>query len=263
MSKKTTSVVDRRKILRAGERSHTRFYAVLAKEVREFNETKICGRLLMMMSKSLQGRSMFEARRVSLICEVDLGARRPDCICIFEFSNPDSGGGVCIILELKTCRFISSGETASKREQRATGMHQLRDSLKLLQPLAPPGNQDIYLCPILVFIAQKTLRVSRVTRLVPLKIAGDISAMNRALASLSTYTVPIKPRKRRVPSVRKRQSRKNGATLKQGLPPLTSPTLPDETSAATSVVVAGARNTTVLQKIASLFCVPMPHLKTD
>ncbi|BBM13196.1 nuclear protein [pteropodid alphaherpesvirus 2] len=260
---KTTSVVERRKILRAGERSHTRFYAVLAKEVREFNETRICGKLMMMMSKSLQGRSMFEARRVSLICEVDLGARRPDCICIFEFTNPNPGGGVCIILELKTCRFMSSGETASKREQRATGMNQLRDSLKLLQPLAPPGNQDIYLCPILVFISQKTLRVSRVTRLVPLKIAGDIGAMNRALTSLSTYTVPLKPRKRRAPSLRKRQPRKSGSGGKPGLSAATSSMPTDRPHASSSVVAVGARNTNVLQKIAALFCVPTPPPKAD
>lgn len=73
---------------------------------------------------------MFEATRVTLICEVDLGPRRPDCICVFEFANDKTLGGVCVIIELKTCKYISSGDTASKREQRATGMKQDLDPLR-------------------------------------------------------------------------------------------------------------------------------------
>ncbi|MDN5143210.1 hypothetical protein QY485_25565, partial [Escherichia coli] len=89
----------------------------------------ICGTLLTLLSGSLQGRSVFEATRVTLICEVDLGPRRPDCICVFEFANDKTLGGVCVIIELKTCKYISSGDTASKREQRATGMKQGGTSL--------------------------------------------------------------------------------------------------------------------------------------
>lgn len=171
MAARTRSLVERRRVLMAGVRSHTRFYKALAEEVREFHATKICGTLLTLLSGSLQGRSVFEATRVTLICEVDLGPRRPDCICVFEFANDKTLGGVCVIIELKTCKYISSGDTASKREQRATGMKQLRHSLKLLQSLAPPGDKIVYLCPVLVFVAQRTLRVSRVTRLVPQKVS--------------------------------------------------------------------------------------------
>ncbi|WP_420844348.1 hypothetical protein [Lamprobacter modestohalophilus] len=87
---------------------------------------------------------MFEATRVTLICEVDLGPRRPDCICVFEFANDKTLGGVCVIIELKTCKYISSGDTASEREQRATGMKQggtsLTDSpLQELEPINSCG----------------------------------------------------------------------------------------------------------------------------
>lgn len=197
MAARTRSLVERRRVLMAGVRSHTRFYKALAEEVREFHATKICGTLLTLLSGSLQGRSVFEATRVTLICEVDLGPRRPDCICVFEFANDKTLGGVCVIIELKTCKYISSGDTASKREQRATGMKQLRHSLKLLQSLAPPGDKIVYLCPVLVFVAQRTLRVSRVTRLVPQKVSGNITAVVRMLQSLSTYTVPMEPRTQR------------------------------------------------------------------
>ncbi|ECG6686535.1 hypothetical protein E2049_24080, partial [Salmonella enterica subsp. enterica serovar Stanley] len=70
---RTSSLTERRRVLLAGVRSHTRFYKAFAREVREFNATRICGTLLTLMSGSLQGRSLFEATRVTLICEVDLG----------------------------------------------------------------------------------------------------------------------------------------------------------------------------------------------
>ena len=98
MAARTRSLVERRRVLMAGVRSHTRFYKALAEEVREFHATKICGTLLTLLSGSLQGRSVFEATRVTLICEVDLGPRRPDCICVFEFANDKTLGGVCSTL---------------------------------------------------------------------------------------------------------------------------------------------------------------------
>lgn len=243
----------------AGVRSHTRFYKALAEEVREFHATKICGTLLTLLSGSLQGRSVFEATRVTLICEVDLGPRRPDCICVFEFANDKTLGGVCVIIELKTCKYISSGDTASKREQRATGMKQLRHSLKLLQSLAPPGDKIVYLCPVLVFVAQRTLRVSRVTRLVPQKVSGNITAVVRMLQSLSTYTVPMEPRTQRA-----RRRRRGGAARGSASRPKRSHSGardPPEPAARqlppADQTPASTEGGGVLKRIAALFCVPV------
>nr|AER37747.1 UL24 [Human alphaherpesvirus 1] len=258
MAARTRSLVERRRVLMAGVRSHTRFYKALAKEVREFHATKICGTLLTLLSGSLQGRSVFEATRVTLICEVDLGPRRPDCICVFEFANDKTLGGVCVIIELKTCKYISSGDTASKREQRATGMKQLRHSLKLLQSLAPPGDKIVYLCPVLVFVAQRTLRVSRVTRLVPQKVSGNITAVVRMLQSLSTYTVPMEPRTQRARRRRGGAARGSASRPKRSHSGARDPPEPaarqvppaDQTPASTE---GGG----VLKRIAALFCVPV------
>nr|AHM96072.1 nuclear protein UL24 [Papiine alphaherpesvirus 2] len=249
--------IERRRILLAGVRSHVRFYGALAREIREFNATRVCGTLLALLNKSLQGRSVFQATRVTLICEVDLGARRPDCLCVFEFANDATLGGVCVIIELKTCRFISSGETASKREQRATGLSQLRDSVKLVQALAAPGHRTIYLCPVLLFVSQKTLRVSRATRLMPQRITGDVVATVRTLQGLSTYAVPVaaaatrrgRPGGARRPRVRRRG--RGGA-----VPPVPAkPATPEQPAARASP--GRGRGGGVLQKIAALFCVPV------
>ncbi|UVC67276.1 nuclear protein UL24 [Human alphaherpesvirus 1] len=258
MAARTRSLVERRRVLMAGVRSHTRFYKALAEEVREFHATKICGTLLTLLSGSLQGRSVFEATRVTLICEVDLGPRRPDCICVSESANDKTARGLWAIIELKTCKYISSGDTASKREQRATGMKQLRHSLKLLQSLAPPGDKIVYLCPVLVFVAQRTLRVSRVTRLVPQKVSGNITAVVRMLQSLSTYTVPMEPRTQRArhrcggvargfasrPKRSHSGARDPPESAARQLPPA------DQTPASTE---GGG----VLKRIAALFCVPV------
>lgn len=44
MAARTRSLVERRRVLMAGVRSHTRFYKALAEEVREFHATKIRAR---------------------------------------------------------------------------------------------------------------------------------------------------------------------------------------------------------------------------
>ncbi|ARS02918.1 nuclear protein UL24 [Macacine alphaherpesvirus 1] len=262
MARRTGDPIERRRILMAGVRSHVRFYGALAREIWEFNATRVCGTLLALLNKSLQGRSIFQAARVTLICEVDLGARRPDCLCVFEFANDATLGGVCVIIELKTCKFISSGDTASKREQRATGLSQLRDSVKLVQALAPPGHRTIYLCPVLLFVSQKTLRVSRVTRLLPQKITGDVAATVRTLQGLSTYAVPLESvAKRGGRSGSRRPRARRRARGKAASPPGPAiPRAPDRPTTPGRLPDPGARPARgggVLQKIAALFCVPV------
>ncbi|ARS01810.1 nuclear protein UL24 [Macacine alphaherpesvirus 3] len=271
MARRTGDPIERRRILQAGVRSHVRFYGALAREIREFNATRVCGTLLALLNKSLQGRSVFQATRVTLICEVDLGARRPDCLCVFEFGNDVTLGGVCVIIELKTCKFISSGDTASKREQRATGLSQLRDSVKLVRAIAPPGHRTIYLCPVLLFVSQKTLRVSRVTRLLPQKLTGDVAATVRALQGLSTYAVPLEQTTRRVgrsgarrPRARRRARAKPVPAAGPRDPPAAAErAATPEGSPGRSPDPRGrpARGGGVLQKIAALFCVPVSRIE--
>ncbi|AAU88089.1 nuclear protein UL24 [Cercopithecine alphaherpesvirus 2] len=256
MARRTGDPIERRRILLAGVRSHVRFYRALAGEIREFTATRVCGSLLTLLNKSLQGRSVFEATRITLICEVDLGARRPDCLCVFEFANDVTLGGVCVIIELKTCRFISSGETASKREQRATGLSQLRDSVKLVQALVAPGHRTLYLCPVLLFVSQKTLRVSRATRLLPQRITGDVVATVRTLQGLSTYAVPLAATKTRRgrPGARRPRVRRRVRGGGTGPPVPAEPAAPERPPAPRASTGRGGG---VLQKIAALFCVPV------
>ncbi|ARS01661.1 nuclear protein UL24 [Macacine alphaherpesvirus 1] len=267
MVRRTGDPIERRRILLAGVRSHVRFYGALAREIREFNATRVCGTLLALLNRSLQGRSVFQATRVTLICEVDLGARRPDCLCVFEFANDVTLGGVCVIIELKTCKFISSGDTANKREQRATGLSQLRDSVKLVRAIAPPGDRNIYLCPVLLFVSQKTLRVSRVTRLLPQKITGDVAATVRALQGLSTYAVPLesttkrggRPGSRRGRARRRARGRAVPAAGPRDPPAPERPATPEPSPDPRGRQARGGSG--VLQKIAALFCVPVSRVE--
>nr|AAL03943.1 UL24 [Bovine alphaherpesvirus 2]QIC50114.1 non-glycosylated membrane-associated protein [Bovine alphaherpesvirus 2] len=264
MASRRMRSVNRRSILLAGMRSHVKFYKVFADEVRVFNSDRICGPVLQMMERSLQGRSLFDATHVSLICEVDLGARRPDCICVLEFENDATIGGVCVIVELKTCRYISGVETARKREQRATGLSQLRDSVRLLRGLVAPGDRQVYLCPILIFVAQETLRVSRITRLVSHKVPGHVGNTVMVLKSLSTYTVPTGPARQRT-GAKRRAARKPAAMTSAGRRSTEKDQVRcggDKSQQGVTKPIAGAKSADggVLQKIAALFCVAHPKV---
>ncbi|QOD40242.1 nuclear protein [Macropodid alphaherpesvirus 2] len=190
-------VISRRRILRAGVRSHTRFYRLFAEEVRKYNRTKTVGRLFKVITGSVKTFSPDLPTHVRIIYEVDLKGRRPDCVCFCEFGTHAQAIGACFIIELKTCKFISRKESASKREQKLTGLSQLQDSLGLINALIPPGTNPLYLCPILVFVSQKTLKVFKVIRLPVRTTQGNIGGLAHTLQNLATYTVPSKPTPRK------------------------------------------------------------------
>ncbi|AFR32466.1 nuclear protein UL24 [Leporid alphaherpesvirus 4] len=246
--------INRRSILLAGMRSHVKFYKAFDDDVRAFNTSGMCGPILQLMERSLQGQSIFDAAQASLICEVNLGSRRPDCICVLDFSDRAGLGGVCVIVELKTCRYVSATETARKREQRETGMSQLRDSVKLIRDLVAPGSRPIYLCPVLIFVTQKTLRVIRITRLAPRMVHGDVKNTVMTLKGLSTYTVPSAAAPRPASKKRSGKPKRAAHRAKASAAPEQAPNV-GGSSKDKPANTARAADVGVLQKIAALFCV--------
>ncbi|ADO13804.1 nuclear protein UL24 [Saimiriine alphaherpesvirus 1] len=275
----------RRKILQAGVRSHNRFYGEFAKEVRAFNATRTTGQVLTLLQRSLGEKSLCDVAYISLAFEVDLGARRPDCVCVFEFSEGGATAGpkgVCVILEIKTCKFASASESLSKREQRATGMKQLRDSLRLLLAVTPPGADTVSFCPVLLFISQRTLRATRITRLAPRAASGNLANLVRTLRAVSTYAPPktrlIRGRasedrgRSTAPSHKHRRcarKRPTAALARAGPEPpasateassaLRPPPFPHEIITTEAVLRERPTGPSVLQKIAALFCLPAPR----
>ncbi|AMB17050.1 nuclear protein [Macropodid alphaherpesvirus 1] len=215
-------VVGRRQVLRAGVRSHTRFYRVFNEEVRKYNRTKIAGKFLKVLTVSVKTFSPDPPTHVRVIYEVDLKGRRPDCICICEFGPNTQIAGACFIVELKTCKFVSGTESASKREQKITGLAQLRDSLALIHTYIPPGTSPLYICPILVFVSQKTLKAFKVIRLPPKTIQGNVGGLARTLQGLSTYTVPSKPARCKKPRKHKHRCKFTRACGSRAPPPTPS-----------------------------------------
>ncbi|AQS79192.1 nuclear protein UL24 [Ateline alphaherpesvirus 1] len=260
---------ERRKILRAGVRSHNRFYRALAEEARAFNAARATGAVLALLQRSLGEKTLRDVARVTPVFEVNLGARRPDCVCVFEFARGDGDGAaaeaVCVILELKTCKFTFAPDSASKREQRATGLAQLRDSLRLLLAAMPPGSDTILVCPVLLFVSQRTLRATRVTRLAPRRASGNATNLVRALRAVAAYTPPPqKPGPRKGARKTAVGARGRGtaapapapaAAKPDPAPRLRPPPFPHELVAAPRRAGSAPG---VLQRIAALFCIPPP-----
>lgn len=75
-------------------------------------------RLAPLFSELVPAETLKTALGVSLAFEVNLGQRRPDCVCTVQFGKGSDAKGVCILIELKTCRFSKNMNTASKNLQR-------------------------------------------------------------------------------------------------------------------------------------------------
>ncbi|QCT05814.1 UL24 [Suid alphaherpesvirus 1] len=158
---------------RAGIRCHNRFYERLRRDPSAYGE-------------SLFGlpRETLKKASLTLAFEVNLGVRRPDCVCVVRLGV---GPHLCFVIELKTCRFPRNLNTPSKRGQRHEGLCQLRDSARLLAAAVPPGGEEITLVPLLVFVAQRSMRVLDVTRLPCTQTRGNASAMGATVRGLAEY----------------------------------------------------------------------------
>uniref|UniRef100_A0AAU0K6S5 Protein UL24/UL76 n=1 Tax=Anatid alphaherpesvirus 2 TaxID=3080522 RepID=A0AAU0K6S5_9ALPH len=203
----------RKRRLAAGVRCHNKFYSALVRELtgggcaakrraaagrrarRADGDAKKSGPARPLLSsillKAVSPGELRSATDVRLLFEVNLGRRRPDCICMMKLKGGDGNArGVCAILELKTCRFVRNMATASKIQQAKTGLRQLIESVGLVAANAPPGMDDVVVCPLLVFVSRRGLAVLRVTRLKTRHVRTDLRALGESLAAAAEYRPP-------------------------------------------------------------------------
>ncbi|AID52728.1 nuclear protein UL24 [Falconid herpesvirus 1] len=186
--------------LAAGVRGHNRFYRALLMDAMQMRSgaRKGAGKLTVGVLRHVASPDALKsARELLLVFEVNLGRRRPDCICLIRNKAGDAGVDTtqgsecaCVILELKTCRFSSNMATESKIEQTRTGLRQIIESAKLVESVAPPGQDRVSIYPTLVFIARKGLRVLRVTNLKRRSIVADFTGLVSVLSRAAEYRVP-------------------------------------------------------------------------
>lgn len=126
----------------------------------------------------------------TIMFEVDMGDRRPDCICILDrvVAAGAPRESVCLIVELKTCRFSRAMLTNSKKNQYATGLRQLRDSAKLICDLAVPGADFVRIVPVLVFVAQRGMRIIDVKKFNERVVYANAELLRVRLTALSAYS---------------------------------------------------------------------------
>ncbi|AAT07717.1 virion protein [Human alphaherpesvirus 3] len=184
----------RAKCFRLGQRCHTRFYDVLKKDidnVRRGFADAFNPRLAKLLSP-LSHVDVQRAVRISMSFEVNLGRRRPDCVCIIQTESSGAGKTVCFIVELKSCRFSANIHTPTKYHQFCEGMRQLRDTMALIKETTPTGSDEIMVTPLLVFVSQRGLNLLQVTRLPPKVIHGNLVMLASHLENVAEYTPPIR-----------------------------------------------------------------------
>ncbi|AVT50756.1 nuclear protein UL24 [Cervid alphaherpesvirus 2] len=179
----------RRARLRAGIRCHSRFYEALARDVRAAaGAPRPRQRLARLLGEFGAPAAFKRIVGVSVSFEVNLRSRRPDCVCLLRLAAEGGAArAVCLIVELKTCRFAANMNTPSKLDQRSGGLRQLRDAARLVRDLAPPGPDQIMLAPVLVFVAQRGMRVLKVTRLPAQTIASNAPRLEAIIAGLAEH----------------------------------------------------------------------------
>lgn len=212
------AAVNLKRTLAAGVRCHARFYQKLYAESMHLRTQADdwTGRALSKILGKIMGFDVFKAATdFRLVFEVNLGRRKPDCICMIRCPRglwEASCDGACVIIELKTCRFSNNLGTASKKEQRLTGTKQLLDSKLLIDYLAPVGSERIFICPLLVFVSRRKLNVLRVTCLRRNVVSTDFHRLATLITLASEYK--IKQVDRRRTAVRKpAQCARNFASL--------------------------------------------------
>lgn len=129
-----------------------------------------------------------------IMFEVNMGARRPDCVCLFtmppaSLSDADEARiAICLVLELKTCRFSTNMATESKKNQFRTGFSQLRDSTKLIAAQGPAGSETLRIVPLLIFVAQRGMRVLDKKKFRQRTVTMNVELLRLNLISVSAYT---------------------------------------------------------------------------
>ncbi|AAQ73702.1 unknown [Psittacid alphaherpesvirus 1] len=179
--------------LLAGVRCHNRFYGALVSSF----ETAYCmnhrhgsdGLAATIIAEAC-GAVPVCSLNTTIMFEVNLGGRRPDCICVLDRAGVAGAPreSVCLIVELKTCRFSRSALTESKKNQYATGLRQLRDSAKIICDVAVPGADFVHIVPVLVFVAQRSMRIMDVRKFNERVVRANAELLRLRLAALGVYS---------------------------------------------------------------------------
>nr|BCB65320.1 nuclear protein UL24-like protein [Walrus alphaherpesvirus 1] len=172
--------------LRAGIRCHNRFYSILMRDLKLASQNGVYSDCLSHLFGDLVPADVLKrAGGVYLAFEVNLGQRRPDCVCTIHLERESKG--LCFLIELKTCRFSKDMNTASKTTQQRGGLKQLNDSVGLITKILPPGNGELILVPMLVFIAQRGMRILKITSLPHKLLSSNIKTLAANLTKLAEY----------------------------------------------------------------------------
>ncbi|QBN85143.1 nuclear protein UL24-like protein [Phocid alphaherpesvirus 1] len=172
--------------LRAGIRCHNRFYSILMRDLKLASQNGVYSDCLSHLFGDLVPVDVLKkAGGVYLAFEVNLGQRRPDCVCTIHLEGESKS--LCFLIELKTCRFSKDMNTASKTNQQRGGLKQLNDSVSLITKILPPGNGKLILVPLLVFVAQRGMRVLKVTSLPHKILSSNIKTLVANLTRLAEY----------------------------------------------------------------------------
>ncbi|AAG27209.1 unknown [Cercopithecine alphaherpesvirus 9] len=201
------------KRFRQGQRCHGRFYSVLQSDVDNFKRCnkQVFNPKLPKIFKYISKMNVTEIVNIYVIFEVNLGRRRPDCIILMETKIENNLKLICLIIELKSCRFTSNMNTITKKFQFFEGARQLTDSLSLIQETTPVGHNEILLQPMLIFISQKGLRIVRVTCFAAKHLRGNAVALSVTLIGLAEYRPRIYKRKN---GLQKKSKTRNKKTFK-------------------------------------------------
>ncbi|AEB97315.1 nuclear protein UL24 [Gallid alphaherpesvirus 1] len=191
--------------LNAGIRCHNRFYRALVRSLEEVFEGGGDGRL----AYTIIPQCKPAGGKIVVMFEVNLGLRKPDCICLLETQHEMK----CIVIELKTCRFSKSLMTESKLRQGYTGTLQLRDSARLLENLAVPGTEKVKILSLLVFVAQRGMNILAVKTVgeTVINVSSELFFVTLATRSqyLKTFCAKLEPRVSHARSKYQQESAKN------------------------------------------------------
>lgn len=182
--------------LLAGVRCHNRFYgALVASFENAYYVGNNCSLAASLVSEAC-GQIPLRGLSATVMFEVNMGARRPDCVCLLTRAGPDricsrgsadAGKSVCLIVELKTCRFSRTLATETKKSQYDAGLRQLRDSAKMIDDLSVPGSDVLRIVPVLIFVAQRGMKIISVMRFKERTVLANVDLLRMRLSSLSAY----------------------------------------------------------------------------
>nr|AAU84528.1 UL24 [Fibropapilloma-associated turtle herpesvirus] len=243
----TSSRAVKKRRLLAGVRCHERFYNLLTRGSQQINAGRpgaaAARPLVRALGTAVDCRR--EILKTGVICEIDLGPRRPDCVIYVRRASPVPH--LLFLVELKSCLHTRDMATRTKALQRLEGLGQLRDARACLGRLTPPGPEPLLICPVLIFVAQKGLRILAVQRLPTVAASVHFDRLLRVLLGRSCYHVRTAPG-----SPLDARSQRSGARgVAQPAKPAAAPKLPSVPRSRSNPRSAGPRRSLAGQRRAA------------